>query len=418
MIERIKNICITPKTEWPVIAEESVNTASLLTSYVLPLALIGAVAGFIGGSLIGHSIPFAGITYRTPVITGLGLAVFTVVMAVVGVFILSLIIDALAPSFSGQKNGTQALKVAVYSYTPAWLAGIFQIIPMMGLLGILAGFYGLYLLYLGLPRLMKCPEDKALGYTAVVVICAIVLAVIMSVITGVIIGAGSMATGAMHGAMRGGDSGAEVSYDKDSAMGKLAAMGKKMEESGKAMEAAQKSGDENAQMAAAAAAMGTLFSGGKKIDPLSIEQLKPFVPDTFAGLAKKSSSTDRSGVAGLMVAKAEANYGDDAGKKNVALEISDTGGASGMLGLASWAMMEGEKDDKYSTESTRKIDGRMVHEKAAKQAGGSNEFSIVLGERFVVSANGRGVDIGQLKAAVNSLDLKKLEAMKDVGVQK
>ena len=373
MIERIKNICITPKTEWPVIAEESVKTASLLTGYVLPLALIGAVAGFIGGSLIGHSVPFTGITYRTPIVTGLGLAVFTVVMAVVGVFILSLIIDALAPSFGGQKSGAQALKVAVYSYTPAWLAGIFQIIPLLGLLGILAGLYGLYLLYLGLPRLMKSPEDKALGYTAVVVICAIVLAVIMSVITGVIVGAGSMASGAMSG----GSSGAEVSFAKDSAMGKLAAMGKKMEESGKAMEAAQKGGDEKAQMAAAAAAMGTLFSGGKKIDPLSIEQLKPFVPDTFAGLAKKSSSSDRSGAGGLMMAKAEASYSDDSGQKNVELEISDAGGASAMLGLASWAAVEGEKEDQYSKESTRMINGRMVHEKAAKQAGGSNERRIL-----------------------------------------
>ena len=120
-------------------------------------------------------------------------------MAVVAVFILSLIIDALAPSFSGEKNNAQALKVAVYSYTPAWLAGILQIIPMMGLLAILAAFYGLYLLYLGLPRLMKAPEDKALGYTAVVVICAIVLGVIASVITGLFIGAGSMANAALGG---------------------------------------------------------------------------------------------------------------------------------------------------------------------------------------------------------------------------
>ena len=198
-IERIKNICITPKTEWAVIAEESVPTASLLTGYVVPLAAIGAVSGFIGGSLVGTTIPFTGLTYRTPIVAGLGAAIFAMIMAVVAVFILSLIIDALAPSFSGEKNNAQALKVAVYSYTPAWLAGILQIIPMMGLLAILAAFYGLYLLYLGLPRLMKAPEDKALGYTAVVVICAIVLGVIASVITGLFIGAGSMANAALGG---------------------------------------------------------------------------------------------------------------------------------------------------------------------------------------------------------------------------
>src|SRR5207344_2314618 len=118
------------------------------------------------------------------------LAVFTFVTAIVACFVISLIINALAPSFGGQKDSAQALKVAVYSYTPAWVAGALQILPLLGILGLLAGLYGLYLLYLGLPRLMKCPADKALGYTAVVVICAIVLSVVIMSVGGVIAGVG------------------------------------------------------------------------------------------------------------------------------------------------------------------------------------------------------------------------------------
>ena len=121
------------------------------------------------------SLPFVG-TYRTPILAGIGVAVFSFVMAFVGIFILSLIINALAPTFGGEKNPAQAMKVAVYSYTPAWIAGILGIIPALGLIGIvLVSLYGLYLLYLGLPRLMKNPEEKSIGYTAVVVICAIVV---------------------------------------------------------------------------------------------------------------------------------------------------------------------------------------------------------------------------------------------------
>src|SRR5450759_243143 len=164
LVERAKNICLTPKTEWPVIAAETTATGSLIAGYVLPLAAIGAISAFIGGSLIGHSLPFMG-TYRTPMVAGLGIAVFTFVMAIVGVFIISLIINLLAPSFGGEKNSQQALKVAVYCYTPAWVAGVFHIIPGLGIVALLASLYGLYLLYLGLPRLMKCPEDKAIGYT-------------------------------------------------------------------------------------------------------------------------------------------------------------------------------------------------------------------------------------------------------------
>src|SRR5687768_3386141 len=98
LVDRAKNICLTPKTEWPVIAGETTPQGTLITGYVIPLAAIGAIAGFIGMSLIGFSTPFTG-TVRIPIVTGMVNAVFAVGMAVVTVFVLSLVIDALAPSF-------------------------------------------------------------------------------------------------------------------------------------------------------------------------------------------------------------------------------------------------------------------------------------------------------------------------------
>src|SRR4029453_8977060 len=85
------------------------------------------------------------------------------------------------------KDHNKSFNVAVYSYTPGWIAGALQILPALGILGVLAALYGLYLLYLGLPALMKCPRDKAIGYTAVVVICAIVLSVVLGSIGGMIV---------------------------------------------------------------------------------------------------------------------------------------------------------------------------------------------------------------------------------------
>lgn len=410
LVDRAKNICITPKTEWPVIASETTSTGSLMSGYVAPLAIIGPIAGFIGGSIIGHSMPFVG-TWRTPIVAGVGLAVFTFVMAFVGVFILSLIINALAPSFGGEKNSQQALKVAVYSYTPAWIAGILSIIPFLGMLAIFAALYALYLLYLGLPRLMKCPEDKSIGYTVVVVICAIVLSVVISLIGGVIVGAGAVATGAF-----GGRSGASsVQFDKDSPVGKLEQFGKSMEEAGKKMEAAQKSGNQEEATKAAMAGLGAVLGGGKAVEAVDIEKLKPLVPETFAGLAKKSSRSDKSGAAGFMVSKTEAEYADTAGK-SVQLEITDMGSARALMGLASWANVQGEKEDQYGTEKTQKINGRLVHEKSLKSGGG--EYSVVIADRFMVDAKSSSVDLGTLKSAVGSLDLGKLEAMKDEGATK
>jgi hypothetical protein len=411
IVERAKNICLTPQTEWTVIAAEPSTPGALITGYAAPLAAIGAVAGFIGGALIGQTLPFVG-HYRVPIVSALVAACFTFGMALVGVFVLSLIIDALAPTFGGEKNSGQALKLAVYSYTPAWIAGVLQIVPVLGLLGIFAALYGIYLLYLGLPRLMKNPEDKSIPYTVVVLVCAIVLSLVITAIGGLVVGAGMIGRGAVASADRGGD----VQFDKNSPMGKLQEISKKLEESNKKMDAAGKAGDPNAQAAAAAEGLGALLGGGKHVDPVGIDQLKALVPNTMAGLPKTASNAEKSGFAGLMVSKAEATYDDKAGKR-VQLEISDTGGVSGMMALAGWAGVEGETEDDSGAERTHRVDGRLTHERTSK-SGGTNEFAVVLGDRFVVSAKGDGVDVGALKSAVSGLDLAKLESMKNVGVSK
>jgi hypothetical protein len=416
IVERVKGICLTPKSEWPVIAGETTQAGGLITGYVLPLAAIGVVAGFVGGSMIGYGLPFVG-TFRVPVFLGLGVAVFTLVMAVVGVFLLSVIINALAPSFGAQKDSNQALKVAVYSYTPAWIAGVFQILPLMGFLALLGALYGLYLLYLGLLGLMKCPQDKAVGYTVVVVICAIVVSFVTMSVGAMIVGAGALSTGAL-GALTGpSGTAADVQFDKNSPMGRLQDLGKKLEETSKKAEAAEKSGDESAKIAAAVESFATLLGGGRKIDPIGIDQLKTFVPDTFAGLAKTSNDAEKSGIAGVVASKARATYGDGA-NKHATLEVLDSGGASGLMALAGWATLQGESDNDSSSERTHKVDGRVVHEKVSKRAGGTNEFAILLGDRFVVTATGEGVDLSELKAALSRIDLARLESMKDVGVEK
>jgi hypothetical protein len=415
LVTRAKNICLTPNTEWPVIAAEATPPGTLITEYVVPLAAVTAVAGFIGGSIIGTSLGFLG-SYRTPITTGLIFAVVAFIMMIVGCFVVAFVVNALAPTFGGEKNSNQALKVVVYSYTPAFIAGVLRIMPIMGaLLGFLAALYGLYLLYLGLPKLMKVPQEKSIAYTIVVVVCTIVLYGVVTLASGIVIGGAALGTGMMGGGLSGRSSSSDVQFDKNSPLGKLQDLGNKLEQSNKKMEAAEKAGDTNAQAAAAIDALGTLLGGGKRVDPIGIDDLKPFVPDTFAGLSRKSSNVAKNGMAGIMVSKAEATYGDGA-SKNVRLEITDTGGMSGMVGFVSWMGMTEEKDNEYSSERTRKVNGRFVHEKISKN-GGDNQFGIVLGDRFIVEASGN-VTPDQLRSALDGLDLAKLESMKGSGVQK
>jgi hypothetical protein len=142
------------------------------------LAAIGPVASIIGMSMMGISMPFGG-SFRLPLTTSIGNAVVQYVLSLVGVYLLAMVVDFLAPTFSGEKNSDQALKLAAYSYTAVWLSGIFVMIPALSFFMIL-GLYGLYLIYTGIPVLMKAPQEKALGYTVTVVIAAVIISVIIS----------------------------------------------------------------------------------------------------------------------------------------------------------------------------------------------------------------------------------------------
>jgi hypothetical protein len=178
VVERVKKIILQPKQEWPEIEREAYSVQEIYTKYALILAAIPAIASFIGWSIIGVGV--FGATVRAPLGIGIAHLILEYLLSLGAVYLLALVVDALAPSFDGQKDFMQALKLAVFSSTASWLAGIFYIVPALSIFGLL-GLYSLYLLYLGLPLLMKVPEDKALPYTAVVTVASIVIIVVIKV---------------------------------------------------------------------------------------------------------------------------------------------------------------------------------------------------------------------------------------------
>jgi len=179
-----------PAAEWDVVAAEPATVAGIYTGYAVILAAIGPIAGLIGSVLLLHANPIGAL---------IG-AVLQYALGLVGVFVSAFIIDALAPSFGGEKNQVQALKLVAYANTAVWVAGIANIIPLLGGLVTLVGFiYTLYTLYLGLPKLMKNPADKTVGYFVVSIIVEIVVYGLILMIVGAIIttlAIGAMATGA------------------------------------------------------------------------------------------------------------------------------------------------------------------------------------------------------------------------------
>lgn len=197
MLDRVKNILLSPKSEWSVIAAEPASVQSLLT-YAAILAGIAGLAGMVGMVFVG----VFGI--RMPL--GLALANFVVslVLTVGLCYVMGMVVSALAPSFSGEKDLIQGLKTIVYSSTAVWVAQLLSIVPALGLIAVLAGLiWSIYLLYTGLQHTMKSPQERAAGYTAVTIIIYIVLGWIVGMIAGMVTGSSAAMQAAMQSNLGG-----------------------------------------------------------------------------------------------------------------------------------------------------------------------------------------------------------------------
>jgi len=411
IIARVKAILTTPKTEWPVIDNEPATIADIYKNYVVILAAIPAVCSFIKTSLIGISVPFAG-TIRIGIGAGLSGAIVTYVLSLATLYVMALIVDALATSFDAQKNQVQAFKTVAYAYTASWVAGFGQILPYLGfLIALVGGIYSIYLLYLGVQYTMKCPPQKAAGYTAVAIIVAIILSFVVFTVVGGITGMGAaMSSGAFSTSRNDSD----VTFDKDSPLGKMQEWSKGMEKATKQLETAQKSGNQDQQADAFKSMMGAALGGGDVVESLPPDRLKPFIPESLGGLPRTRFSAERNNAMGMQISEASGTFANDAGR-SVELQITDTGTAKGLLGLAAWAGLEGEKQSDSGYEKTYRDNGNLIHE---EWHGSSGEYTIVIADRFTVSAKGSGGSIDDLKSVVHGIDLSALEGMKGEGVKK
>jgi hypothetical protein len=400
LIERIKNIVLTPKTEWPVIEAESTSVAKLYSGYVMPMAGFAAVMSFIRMSVIGVSLPFGG-TIRTPLVSGLFSSVLTFVMGLIGLYLVGLVINLLASPFGGQQDQRQALKTAAYALTPAWLGTALTFLPMGSLLQLVAGIYGIYVLYLGLPVMMRGNQASAGGYTASVVACTIGVGILFGIVA------------AMLGATErlAGLGGSSAMYDTRSPEAQAAA----------ADRAAGSNADptQNAMAAAGGlmSALGGSLGGNVRHDPVDFNTLKSLLPVSLPDMQRTNAEGSAQQALGVKSSSASADYrGTDAGSANprMQIKIADISGISGLLDAASGLVQTGETQSDTGFEKDTVLNGRAVHEKYDRRSG-DGEVSAIIAKRFSVEVTGRGVAIGQLEKTLGSLDLARLESMKDAG---
>jgi hypothetical protein len=369
LVNRIKNILLTPQAEWDRIAGEPADVGKLYTGYVLPLAALAAICGFIGLSLVGV------MGFRVGIVPGLIGAVIQVVMGLVGVFVLAFVTNMLAPTFGSQQDMGQAHKLAVYSSTAGFLAGVFAILPPLAMLAIV-GLYSFVLLYIGLPRLMKTPEDKRIGYFITIIVVCIVIGIVLNV---VMISARGMIPGyAAPGYTFGQHT------PNTPAQGQVTLPGGGTVDLGEV----QKQAENYAQ------------GGGAPVDPARLQaQLPQTLPGGFTRTSLSSGSA-------MGAASAEATYENGQARLDVSVVHMGAMGAMGAMAAAANVQQNRQDADGYSR--TQTIDGRVYTEEVSNSAG-SATYSVI-GRGIAITAQGTGgVTLDQARAAVETIGVPRLE---------
>ncbi len=164
VIERVKQIILKPRDTWETISKEEITIPDLFKNYLLILAVVPALASFLGR---WDSLGFG---------KSLVNSIIIFLISVTSVWIAGKIISLFAPNFDSLKDDAKGFQVAAYSYTPVLVAGIINLIPPLShLILFFAGLYGLYVLSIGLPIVMETPRHKSFSYTVVIVVASILI---------------------------------------------------------------------------------------------------------------------------------------------------------------------------------------------------------------------------------------------------
>ncbi|MBT9553874.1 MAG: YIP1 family protein [Hydrogenophaga sp.] len=407
LVDRVQAILLKPKDTWPVIAGEGGDVPSIYKNYLVYLAAIPAIATFIGFSLVGAGA--FGVSFRVPIVSGLVNMVVGFVLSLAMIYVLSLIANALAPTFKGEKNQLNAFKLVAYGSTAGLVGGVFNLLPSLSMLGVLAALYSIYLLYTGIPVLMKAPEDKALGYTAVLIVCGIVASMIVGAVSALFTSGPHMMMG---GGMSSSDNvsikvpGSEITLDT----AKIEAMGKQVEAASKKMEEAQAKGDSAAAGKAMSEMMGAALGGGQGGKPFAPDTLQGFVPAKLGAMERTAIEARSDNAMGMTFSSVTSEFRNDAGR--VEVKVQDIGAMPALaMAMGAWAQSTVNRETQDEVEKVYQRDGASIKEEYRKD-GSRAEMSMMLGNGVMVEVTGDNVNMDGVRAAMAALDVKGLAGLK------
>ncbi len=151
----------------------------------------------------------------------------------------------------------------------------------------------------------------------------------------------------------------------------------------------------------------------EKVETVPVSELKSIMPVEIPGMTRTEYNNSKKGVEGFSISAATARFEQDSGPGVLELAITDIGNVRGFakFGLD---MLEIEIDEENQDgfKRTELYKGHKSFQSSSKTFSGlESEMIVFVGDRVIVSANGKDVDWDLIEDVVDSIPLKKLEAL-------
>lgn len=405
VFDRVLGMLLKPGDTWRTVDGEEGSIGGVYLGYLVFLAAIPAVAGFIGYSLVG--VGAFGISVRVPIVQGLVGMVVGYAMSLAMVLVMALVANALAPRFGGQAQLLKAFQLIAYGTTAGWLGGVFSVLPSLAMLGVLAALYSVYLIYRGVPVLMCVPQARAVGYTAALIACGVVAAVVVGLVTSLVtprsgglgsaVGTGPLGRTATDAAVNITLPGTGITIDTA-----------KVEAANRRMEEAQSRGDTQA----AGQAMGDMMSaalGGKGGAPLAPETLRAMMPEALGSMPRTAVEARSEAAMGIQFTSVSAQYAE--GERLIEVRMQDIGAVPALaIGMAAWSRSTVDRETPDEVERVYRRDGTAIKEEYRKD--GTSASLVMLLPNGVLLEGSGNLPMDELRAALQAVPAGQVAALK------
>ncbi|MCP5352682.1 MAG: YIP1 family protein [Chromatiales bacterium] len=176
VFQHVWGLMSQPAAEWAKIRDRRCSISGCFSTHISVLALIPALAGYIGITQVGWE--FGSQTVKLDPDNAITVTVVFYLAMLFAVLVVGKMIDWMSQTYDVRQPLSQSIALSAYTATPLFLAGVFQLNPVIWLnflIGLPVIGYTVYLLYTGLPIMMEIPEEKGFVFSSAVLGAGLVI---------------------------------------------------------------------------------------------------------------------------------------------------------------------------------------------------------------------------------------------------